>query len=576
MDKLGFFMQLLKNNLDESPSYPVFLVNKQITISSWLGFIISLLSTFIAIFLVRDGILQVFWGKNPTIHENFFLGNEYNATLPLDENFFYSFVLSVYDEESGMPLDESYFTPEVKLIQDGGSSIDLPVIPCVEQYGSYCLDKNKLLDLKLSIVSSKLFTSYLEMNIFPCKDGGNIKCKENSEIDYYLNKAHVFYYFPSNKNQISNILKYREVFRCEQGEAQLSTTIRKRITYFYEYVKITEYDYKNNLFPFFFPLITTEFARIKNIKEDNNNEQSLFKLNMKFDKEASLRMYTPDEYLINYLTNFVEYEVRYKTFSELFAAYKGMKQLLLWLIAFLVNFVFGYFTSNYYNELIFSLFSESKDILSKEPKRKIKLFEKMPKELVKKEDNNIINFIDNNQPFNSKEEKLIYSQEAKLSRCNKFSNGIMNLFLNKVSLMIGIGIIVISFIAYIIGVCKNLNSSLLLASLALLTVTLIIMVIFIIYYATFHSTTYGKNNNMLFNQGKQIIENYCDIVFIMKKLFLVEILNHKKNVINPKLINDFEVNCDDFYEKWIQEQKKPLYKVNDEENEDEEDNKIII
>lgn len=100
-------------------SSPFLLIHKDRSISSWLGFLLTLIIYPLSVYLCWEEVSQMIWLQDPKIIVEDFTVGEYDSPLPPITYKDESFDLAVDvkgDENFNETLNDSYLSPELALV----------------------------------------------------------------------------------------------------------------------------------------------------------------------------------------------------------------------------------------------------------------------------------------------------------------------------------------------------------------------------------------------------------------------------------------------------------------------------
>ncbi len=509
---------LLDYQLDTKP---FLLINKEQSVPSWLGAITTIVAYLLAILLCLSDIEEVFYKTTPTIVEDYFYPIEeenINVSIPIDKNFPFRFLIRSLPSNDkiyaltlkNQDIIQAQLSLNTYTIEDGYEksqtySIDLMACPDKERELCNSPNQTQKKKKKMNMFIGKKERAKLLLNLIPCRnDISSVECEDDPYLIYdLLSDIRVEMTYLGNGLDLKGMLKNKEHSLEKIFKETFYTSINNpnQVFKLYKTVNFTEYSPMSDLVSAFHSPEPKTIFIVDKETESYCPDCELFQASFGFDFSYKGDDNTGD--LLYYDTKGTSYSIKYKSIPELWASFSSMKDLLFFLIPIGLNFI-GYFEGNFYSELIHSFFGENDKYSSINRKKIINVYDtKNPGT------NELFNV---SSPINDeKNEKLIKPRGIKFSRMNKIWDG---------------------------------------------TITKLFSCCFRCSYFKSHE---WKENNAIYNQAKKVIDNYIDIIFIMKKNLEFELMQKDENVIKPKLISGIDANDDsNFYKSWLQEQKNPI------------------
>lgn len=540
------FLDMMKSSLDFQGTQPFLLINKKQLVPSWCGAITTLIAYIFAFLFCIGEIKEVVYQTTPIITEDFFdpLIDGTGAEMTLIDDFYFKFSVrgSLTDFWADF-LDETFFTPELYLLYfiDGEYfvlTVDLYKYTegGLSTYYTIHPNQTELTKEEMIIFATKADHANLYLTLSPCfnsTDPGSVVCASQEDIDLALRDANVELVFPANNIDLQRVIKQKDGTVISRSEQYIQVSLKnpKSMKNYYDVRNYTKITPLQSMISFISPpetktIPTLVQSSVDPLESDLFFFDSLWAFDFKTGRDTEGNPYN--------VIDGKSFTITYKSFPEVLAAYNSMKDLLFFIIPLFLSLM-GYFEGNYYNEVIYSFFGVEENrkkvvnIYDKVGTGEDELFPISPS-INNTNSSDNINNINNEKEVdnNDKKEKLINPKKVEFSKFNKIWDGTIT------------------------GMIKFL------------------------FCCPFFKSTAWKENNALFNQAKNIIDTYIDIIFIMKKNFEFEVLKNNKENIRPRLISGLDMKDikdeEEAYKKWIRVQKVP---VDEPIDNDTENNQII-
>lgn len=535
---MSSFIETLKNCLDYNfQTSPFLLINKKGSIPSWLGAISTIIVFLLTLLLCMGDIRELWALERPIVFTETIQLTEEQELSFRPESFSFSFYVKP-QYESGNYLNSSVLDMNLYLSNTNPNDpdaadqllkIDFEECPDnTEGKTKYCISKTQndsdIYKLGLSLRSSPIYMQSINLQIQPCYHQDY--CLDRDYIDETL--ASGVTVFIEYDDSIFNLDYYK-------GNNFVLPTITKiqKFDCYIENLKDVEMTFRGfsttystpwtDLVSFGGSPVPEEHFQLVNLIENNGEPYDDYFFSLYFKLDNSIEYIKNDIDYDMVVTNKKDlYTVSFNSIPTVLGAFNGMLSLLFTVTSLILNTLLGYLEGNFYFEMINSFFEDGKIGINfgKSQRRMIKVYDTKPKEL------NIIESESSKskENLNGQKDELIFKQEVEFNKLEKCADGMIN-------------------------------------------------TIFCGFKCCFRKSQKEALISKFYNQGKSIVQNYIDIIFIMKKVFEFEQVKNNVNINLelPKIISGIDIDDEKdenlFYEKWIKEQAKAR---------DKEGEKLII